>query len=199
MGNRTFLVQLFGGKDRFFGVMRWFFFCVMLLIFYMVMAGGFFRSWQPILIIPLAIAVAMRYGEYQGMLSASVFGAVCGLVLDIACGKLFGFSGIWLLPGCLMAALLVSHLIKNNLLNFLWLNAAVCILMAVSDYFFRYILFSADGSALVLTKFIIPSHLSAVVFSPLVYFAVKLIWFKVSPNEKVKLSLSSIEEEEDWE
>jgi len=171
----------------------------MLLIFYMIMSGGFFRTWQPILIIPLAIAVAMRQGENQGMLSAAVFGAICGLVLDIACGKLFGFSGIWLLPGCLAAALLVSHLIKTNLLNFLWLNACVCALMALADYFFRYILFAAEGAALVLTKFIIPSHLSAVFFSPLVYFAVKLIWIKTSTGEKVKLSLSSIEEEEDWE
>ncbi|MCL2071505.1 MAG: hypothetical protein FWH07_04625 [Oscillospiraceae bacterium] len=174
--------------------MRWFFYSSALLLFYMFMAGGLFRGWQPVLIIPLAIAVAMRENE----LSASIFGAVCGLVIDIAGGKLFGFSGIWLLPGCLAAALLVSHLIKVNLLNFLWLNIAVCSLMAVSDYFFRYILWNVSNARLVLTGFIIPAHLSAVIISPLIYLGVKYISKKLSPFEFYRLSPSNDNEDEDY-
>jgi len=194
---RSSLFGALGGKDRFFAFMRWFLYSAMLLIFYMVMAGGFFQGWQPIFIIPLAVAVAMRQGEHRGMLGASIFGGVCGLVIDIACGRLFGFSGIWLLPGCLATALLGAHLIKVNLLNFLWLNAAVCTLMAFANYFFRYLLWGTDNSGIVLTEIIIPAHLSAVVLSPLIYFTVKLISIKVSPNEAVKLSLSSIEQDDE--
>jgi len=192
---RNSLFGALGGKDRFFQVMRWIFYFGLLLIFYMIMAGGFFRDWQPILIIPLAIAVAMRSKE----LTASLFGAICGLVLDIACGRLFGFSGIWLLPGCLAAALLSWHLIKINLLNFIWINAAICTIMAFADYFFRYLLWGTDNSVIILTDFILPSHLSAILLSPLVYFAVKIITIKLSPTEQVRLSMSSIEEEIDEE
>ena len=159
---------------------RWVFYFGMLIFLYMIMVGGFFASWQPVLIIPLAIAVAMRESEVK----AALFGAVCGLVIDIACGKLFGFSGIWLLPGCLGASLLVSNLIKVNLLNFLWVNAVVCAIMAASDYFFRYALWNMDNAHYVLTGFIIPSHLSAVVLSPLIYLSVKFISEKISQSNK---------------
>jgi len=174
--------------------MRWFSYSVVLLLFYMIMAGGFFRGWQPIMIIPLAIAVSMRERE----LSASVFGAVCGLIIDIACGKLFGFSGVWLLPGCLAAALLVSHLIKVNLINFIWVNAIVCTFMATTDYFFRYFLWGADNSSYILTRFTIPSHLSAVILSPVVYFIIKHIDRKYSPEEQVKITRSAKDDEEEY-
>jgi hypothetical protein len=193
--NRNLGVQIFGGKDRFVKVMRWSFYSFVLLLFYMLMSGGLFRVWQPILIVPLAIAVAMRQRE----ISASVFGAICGLVIDIAYGRLFGFSGIWLLPGCLMASMMSYHLIKINLLNFLWLNAAVCFLMTLADYFFNYILWGTENSGLVLVRFIIPAHLSAVILSPLVYFVVKWISAKFSHEEDVKLLLASVDEEEDYE
>jgi cell shape-determining protein MreD len=192
MNNRIFKSRGIGTKDRLRVFARWFFYSLMLLVFYMLMSGGFFHGWQPILIIPLAIAVAMRQRE----LSASVFGAVCGLVIDIASGRLFGFSAFWLLPGCLAVSLLVSHLIKVNILNFIWLNAAVCILMALADYFFRYILWNVGNSYFVLLDIIIPAHLSAVILSPLIYLAVKMIWVKLSPPEYTAAFLSETEDED---
>jgi hypothetical protein len=182
-------------NDRLRVFLRWLCYCLVLLLFYMVMASGFFRNWQPVLIIPLAIAVAMRERE----LSASVFGTVCGLVLDLAGERLFGFSGVWLLPGCLASALLVSHLIKVNLINFLWLNAAVCFIMALTDYFFRYALFAPDNASFVLANFIIPAHLSAVIISPLIYLPVKFISAKFSVEERIKLyAHSSSDDDEDY-
>jgi hypothetical protein len=155
-----------------------------LLFLYMLMAGGLFKGWQPILIIPLAVAVAMRESE----VFASVFGAVCGLVIDLSCDKLFGFSGVWLLPCCLAASLLVSNLIKVNLVNFIWLNAAVCFFMALTDYFFRYFLWRADSASYILVSFTIPSHLSAAILSPLIYFLIRLISNKLSPRERLRLN-----------
>jgi cell shape-determining protein MreD len=179
-------------NDRLRVFLRWFSYTAVLVLFYMVMAGGFFRTWQPILIIPLAMAVSMRESE----LSASIFGAVCGLFIDIACGKLFGFSGIWLMPGCLLAALLVSHLIKTNLINFIWLNAVVCAFMAVTDYFLRYVLWSVDNAAFIFTRYILPSHILAIILSPGVYFMVKLISLKLSKREVIRPSASANNEED---
>jgi cell shape-determining protein MreD len=168
-------------KSRAFA--RWACYSGLLLVLYMFMVSGAFYTWQPVLIIPLAVAVAMRTNE----LNASIFGAVCGLVLDIAYGRLFGFTGIWLLPTCLGASLLVSHLIKANLLNFLWINAVVCTLTATADYFFFYVIWNTDGGHFVLADFIIPAHFSAAVLSPIVYFAVKFAALKFAPNERVYL------------
>ncbi|MCL2634226.1 MAG: plasminogen receptor (KT) [Oscillospiraceae bacterium] len=184
-----------GRKDRLRTFLRWFFYSLALLFFYMLMSGGFFKTWQPIFIIPLAVGVAMRERE----LSAAIFGAVCGLVIDIACGKLFGFTGVWLIPGCLACALLVSHLIKANLINFIWVNAVVCAFTATADYFFRYVMWGADTSGYILTGIIIPAYLSAIIFSPFIYFMVKLISIKLSPREIHRLSGSSEDDEDEYE
>lgn len=171
--------------------MRWFCYSAALLLLYMVMVSGLFRGWQPILMIPLAIAVAMRERELNG----AIFGAVCGLMIDTACGRLFGFTGVWLLPGCLAATLLVSHLIKINFINFLWINTSVCAIMAATDYFFRYAIWRTPGAEYVLTDFIIPAYLATAIMSPLLYFMVRLIAKKFSLHEKI--TLSSMHERKD--
>jgi hypothetical protein len=182
-------------SDRFRISVRWLFYSLTLLLLYMIMVGGFFRGGQPLLIIPLALAVAMRERE----LPAAVFGAFCGLVIDIACGRLFGFTGIWLMPGCLIASLLVAHLIKINLLNFLWITAAVSAVMAATDYFFNYVIWNTRGAHYILTDFIIPAHLFAVILSPAVYFAVKGISHKFSLRERVQLSSMHVNSNNDDE
>jgi hypothetical protein len=174
---------------------RWVCYSFALLLLYMIMVGGFFRGWQPILIIPLALAVAMRERE----LPAAIFGAVCGLVIDLAQARLFGFTGIWLMPGCLAASLLVAHLIKVNLLNFMWISAAVCTIMAAVDYFFNFVIWNVPGRGYILSDFIIPAHLAAVMFSPLVYLAVRTISRKFSLYERVHLSSAyDNKDEEDY-
>ena len=170
-------------SDRNRTFVRWGLYSFILLFLYTVMAGvsgGFFGSWQPLLIIPLAVAVAMHESE----LNSAIFAALCGLVIDIACGRLFGFSGVWLMPGCVGAALLVSHLIKANLLNFFWVNAVVCALMAFADYFFRYVLWNVNNAHFILWEYILPVHLSAVAFSPLLFLAVRKISHSLSPYER---------------
>lgn len=191
--NSTRFFGAFGRKTRFLVFTRRFLYSLTLLLVFMAMSGGFFKKWQPVLIVPLAVAVAMREGETFGAL----FGAVCGLFLDVAEGKLFGFSAIWIMPCCLAAALLVAHLIKVNLINFIWVSAFTSALVAATGYFFGYVLWGLDNSAYVLTGFIIPSCVSSIILSPFMYFAVKIISVKFSPREAYGLSASDGSDPED--
>ncbi|MDR0197605.1 MAG: hypothetical protein LBI36_05230 [Oscillospiraceae bacterium] len=184
-----------GKRDRVRAFLRWFLYSLTLLVFYMIMSGGLFKKWQPVTIIPLAVSVAMREKEMSG----AIFGAVCGLFIDLAYGKLFGFSGVWLMPSCLAAALLVSNLIKFNLINFFWVNALVCFLMALTDYFFGYVLWSVNNSVYVLTGYIIPAYLSAIALSPFVYLLVKLISSKLSPRETHRISSVYDDDDDDYD
>ena len=61
-------------------------------MFYLWEVAPLIRGWCPLLIIPLATAVAM----FEGELAAGVFGVFCGLMLDMASGTLLGFSSMWL-------------------------------------------------------------------------------------------------------
>lgn len=155
------------------------FYFLVLLFFYMLMTGGFFPRWQPLLIIPLAIAVSM----FEREVGSALFGAFCGLMIDTACGNLFGMSSVWLMPCALATSLLVMNLIRENFINHLWLVTITCIIMAFMEFFFKYFIWDEPNSDLVLIMYIIPSYLAAIVLSPAVYFLTRLISVKFSEKE----------------
>jgi hypothetical protein len=164
--------------------LRWLFYFLILLFFYMLMSGGFFQRWQPILIIPFAMAVAMFEREF----GSAVFGAFCGLMIDTACGNLFGMSSVWLMPAALAASLLVMNLIRLNFINHLWMVTVTCLIMAFMEYFFKHLIWDVPNSDVVLIMYIIPSYLSAVILSPAVYFLVKSVFSRFGDKERGQFS-----------
>jgi len=155
------------------------FYFLILLFFFMLMSGGFFPRWQPFLIIPLAIAVSMFEREVAGAL----FGAFCGLMIDTACGNLFGMSAIWLMPCALAASLLITNLMRPNVINHLWMVTVTCIIMAFMEYFFKFAIWGEPNSDIVLIMYIVPSYVSAIVLSPLVYLLIRTVSVKFGAKD----------------
>lgn len=159
--------------------LRRLFYFLILLFFFMVMSGGFFPRWQPFLIIPLAIAVSM----FEREVGSALFGALCGLMIDTACGNLFGMSAIWLMPFALAASLLVMNLMRPNVINHLWMVTVTCIVMAFMEYFFKYAIWGEPNSDIILIMYIIPSYVSAIVLSPAVYLLVRSVSRRFSEKD----------------
>jgi rod shape-determining protein MreD len=174
-------------------LLRWIFYSLILLLFYTIMYGGFFRGWQPILIIPLAIAVAMHERET----GSAVFGVFCGLLIDTASGNLLGMSSVWLMPCALAVSLLVMNLMRANFINHIWMSAVTCLLMVFMKYFFVYVIWDTPDSGIILRNYLLPSYLSAILLSPGVYYLVKRISLRF--KEKESGQLSGIEEEPEIE
>ncbi len=143
----------------------------MVLFFYVIMRAGIFGAWQPVLIIPLATAVAMHRDE----LAACVFALFCGYMTDIACGFVFGFSAVWLMTVCVGAALLVRNLIRVNIVNFLIITAAAILLEFSMDYLFNVLLWNIPRGDVILTVSVIPTAAATAVMSPAVYFVVSAV------------------------
>jgi hypothetical protein len=81
----------------------------------------------------------------------------------------------------------------------MWISAAVCAIMATVDYFFTFVVWNVPGRGYILSDFIIPAHLAAVMFSPLIYLAVRGISRKFSLHERVHLSSAhDNKDEEDY-
>jgi cell shape-determining protein MreD len=158
-------------NDRYKTVLRWFFYALTLMVFYGISAGGVFSTWQPIVILPLCAAVAMHEGE----LASGVFGMFCGFSMDMAAGKLFGFTALWLLPCAALIALLITHLIRVNIINHLWMTAGTCLIVGFMDYVFSYLLWDSAGAPIILTNFILPSYIAALVLAPPIFLIVKAI------------------------
>ena len=150
---------------------KWVIYVICLILFYILMVSGTFNAWQPFLIIPLAVSVAL----YERELSSCIFALFCGYFIDIACRFIFGFSAVWLMIICLVASLLSRNLIRINLINFLLIDIAAILLEFSMDYLFNVFLWDIPNREIVFEKSIIPSIVSTLILSPFIYFFVKMI------------------------
>ncbi|MDR1754628.1 MAG: hypothetical protein LBR74_06970 [Eubacterium sp.] len=159
---------------------KWFLYSLSLIIVFMIMTSGIFESWQPFLMLPLATAIAMHEGE----LNSSIFATFCGLLMDIATGKFFGFSAIIMLPAAMLTTLLARNLIRSNIINHLWLTAAACLALGGMQFLFEYIIWDYDGQELIFKQYIFPSYASPVLLAPLFFLLIKWISATFMANEK---------------
>ncbi len=167
-------------------VLRWLLYAAVLLVFYACECNPLIRGFCPLLIIPLATAVAMHEGD----LAAGIFGAVCGLMLDMASGTLLGFSALWLLVCCPVLSLLSSFWVKVNYISHFVLNAAVTIVVGGLDFLFLHWVWEGAESAISFTKSVLPAYLGAIVFSIPVYFLVRYIGNRTRIKEQRRLEES---------
>ena len=174
------------------GFLRWFLYAAVLLFFYMWQSNPMIKGFCPLLMIPLATAVAMREGE----LAAGVFGAVCGLMIDMASGTILGFSSLWLLVFCPVISLLSYYYVKVNFLSHLVLNLAVSVVMGFLDFLFLHSVWEGSESSISFVNMVLPAYLGAMIGAIPVYFLVTLISIKLRPREVRRPEESSLTSDE---
>lgn len=174
-------------------VLRWALFSAVLLIFFLFMGNPLIRGFCPLLIIPLATAVAMREGD----LAAGIFGVFCGLMIDLANGvTLLGFSSLWLLIACPVISLSTRFWVKANVLSHFVMNFIVCLVMAGMDMLFLHWVWERSQSGISFVRVILPEYGGAVLFSIPVYWLVSFIRRKLTPKEQQRLEKSAQNAEE---
>lgn len=175
------------------GFLRWLLYAAVLLLFYLFECNPIIRGYCPLLIIPLATAVAM----YEGDLAAGVFGTFCGLMLDMANGvTVVGFSAIWLLCACPFISLLARFWIKATFISHFIVNAAVAVIMGAMDFLFLHWMWEGAESVISLTGVVLPSYGGAILFSVPIYFLITFIVNKLRPKEQRRLEESAQSAEE---
>ncbi len=163
-------------------IIKWLLYSICLIFFYSLMRSGAFTTWQPFLIIPLAVSVSLNERE----LSSCIFSMFCGYLIDISCGFIFGFSAVWLMLVCVSASLLSRNLIRVNFMNFLWITIVTTLLEFSMDYLFNEIIWNKSDKDIILNVSIIPSIISTVIFSPLIYLLIKIINSKCNDNNRFR-------------
>jgi hypothetical protein len=68
------------------------------------------------------------------------------------------------------------------------MTAGTCFIMAFMEYFFKYVVWDTPNANIILTGYIIPSYLAAVVFSPAVYFLVRFMSVKLRGKESSEMA-----------
>ena len=177
-------------KEIIKSLIKWVLFSLMLVFAYSFQLTMPFADWQPLAVISVAVAVSFFESELSGV----IFAAFAGMMQDLAMGSLFGFTSIWLIPCCMFVTLLTVNLIHRNIINYLWMNLSVIIIIEAAELLFKYIIWRNPDIDIVLLNYMLPAVIASVFFSIPAYLLVRLISRKTGINNSLDNILSSIKD-----
>lgn len=119
--------------------------------------------------IPLCVMISM----FEREVPAAVFGAFAGALWDVS-GGVDGFNTFLLMTLCAVCSLLISHLMRNNIVTAMALGTGG---IAAYEIIYIAVRFWGAGSPLrFMFSFYLPSLLITVPFVPLCYVIVGFIY-----------------------
>lgn len=189
--NRTAMTR----KEIFMSVAKWVLYSLVLVLSYTIQVTMPFAVWQPYLTLTVAVAVSFFENELSGV----VFAAFAGMMHDLAMGSLFGFTSIWLMPCCLFVTLFAVNLIHRNILNFLWMNLSVMIIVEAAELLFKYVIWRNPDINIVLLDYVLPAMISTVLLSAPIYLLIRLINRKLGAENTTEDILTAFEDADDGE
>lgn len=142
-------------------------------------APGLFSIWgvKPILVIPMAVAVAF----FEREVATGIYGLLAGFLWDISAGKLFGFYGMVVMVCCVVVTLLTMYCIRVNLINILIACLTVSLLCGLWDYVFYNLLWNYEGVGLYFWKMLARTFYTTL-WMPPIYYLVRWITGLFSPS-----------------
>ncbi len=123
------------------------------------------------LLIPLMVSISMFEREFV----SSILGAFAGVLWDLSSG-LDGYNMLLLMLICAVCSLLISRVMRNNIVTALVLGA-VSILTFILLYIYIFIVFDSGGYPFSqIFRFYLPSFIFTAVFMPIYYYVIKEIF-----------------------
>ncbi len=171
----------------FLQILQWIFFIIIIAFCYLAETSGSYS--KPLLLLPAALCIASHTGEIQAM----AVGMACGLLLDLACGKLLGFNAFLLVAGCVLISLLYRYFLRQKLINMLFLTAICALIQGGLDYVLYYAVWGYEDVFLIWQEIIFPSCLMTTASSVIFYFLIKKIAescgsHRINQLEKMRIS-----------
>ena len=148
-------IELKARKERYHFVIRILLFAFLMVFSYILMLTVSNSTPLPCMLIPCAVCFAMR----EQPMASAVYGMICGLLLDSAYTMLPGLSAVILMWTALMASLLVNNLLRKNVFNFMWIDAAACFIHGGLHYILYYYVWGYDSDGLILLHIFVPEFL----------------------------------------
>jgi len=127
---------------------------------------------KPMLVVPAAIAIAMHEGEFVG----GFYGAFAGLLCDMSSSLLFGFNGFLLTFFCVVAGLLVTHFMHDNIWNAMLFTLVTTLAIGSLEFLFGYGMWGLPNVSIIYTHSTLPLIAYTTVVAPLMFWPVRLIY-----------------------
>ncbi len=161
--------------------LKWGAYVLVAAFLYVCMTTSAKTPLKPLLLIPFAVCVSMNESEF----ASSIWGLFCGLLLDSACGKVFGYNAFVLMVICMFSSLLFLYLIRRNFFGYFIVSAAAIFLHGILDYFFYYAIWNYENVGLLFWETYLPQMLLTQAVGALLYFVGKYISIKFGTQTKI--------------
>ncbi|MDE6035877.1 MAG: hypothetical protein K2G36_08225 [Ruminococcus sp.] len=146
------------------------------LLYYIVICSGFIfmtsgTLLKPVILIPIALYIAVNNSIY----ASAVTGAVCGLLIDISCNKLFGYNAVLLVVFCVMVSLIYEFYLRDKIVSFLAISAVVSYIQCLLDYKFYYQIWKYEDSEIIYHEYTLKIWAYTVISSFFVCIVIRII------------------------
>lgn len=160
---------------------RWILYYVLILLFFTIMTSG---TWtKPILLLPAALCIAIG----SDVMASAVTGAVCGFLIDMACGRLFGYNAVLLTVFCAAVTLVFELYLRNKFFNYLWITALVSFLQCWLDYKFYYQIWEYENAERIFYRYSLKIWIYTVASSIVIYIIFRVINRFLMPKEHLTI------------
>ncbi|MCI6639483.1 MAG: rod shape-determining protein MreD [Pygmaiobacter massiliensis] len=136
-------------------------------------------SVKPAWLVPLAVCIAAREGEFVGAL----YGAFAGLLWEVSAGRTSGALAIPLLFLCFFVGIAVTLYLQGNLLNLSLLTLAAAFLVTGIDHVFTYWLQGRLGSGGIYLRYTLPTVFYTALVTAVAWYLVRAVWRKFLVEE----------------
>lgn len=161
--------------------LRWLLYYLLIFLSFIIMTSG--TLYKPILLVPLAIAISINNNIY----GSAVTGAFCGFLIDICCGKLFGYNAVILAFFCILTNLVFELYLKNRFINYLMITAVVSYIQCWLDYKFYYQIWDYENVGRIFVRVSLRVWAYTVISAFFMYLLVKLVNKPLMPKEHLTI------------
>ena len=166
---------------RFKTALRWIIYYLLIFISFIIMTSG--TLYKPVLLVPLAVGIAINNNLY----ASAVTGAICGFLIDICCGKLFGYNAVVLTVFCIAANLVFELYLKDRFINYIIITAAASFLQCWLDYKFYYQIWGYEHVGRIFRRVSMKIWLYTVISAVFVFLLLKLVNRLLMPREHLTI------------
>ena len=143
--------------------LRWVGYILLFLVAFLFQTTpNFLVFWdvRPLWLIAAAVCVSMLEKEVP----AAVAGLLCGILMDMADGRLFGFFSLFMMVLCCVLGFLSIYFIRTNFLSVVISVLAMCIVICLLEFFFFHLICGVEDS----WRFLVFRKLPACAYTALV-------------------------------
>lgn len=163
--------------------LRYIAYVIEILVFYIVQRvpnlDWYIARSKPVIIIPIAFAVAVFEGEKAG----AIFGLFAGVLLDLGLSGGMGLYSVTMCAGGYLVGHVSRELIGSLFLRFILIVSLALIFVFFTDFLFLYVLKGFGEIQYALRYRYLPRCIYTMVLVPFVYFFNKSIFVRINQNK----------------